>query len=114
MVTAALKRYGTWTLMALGTLLGFSSLLLLARSVENSTQFGRWQPWILLLNLSGVIFLAVLLARKIWQLARDFRNHVPGSRLTARTVSIFGVLVIVPLLIVYLFSLEFLNRGAWR
>jgi nitrogen fixation/metabolism regulation signal transduction histidine kinase len=111
MVTAALKRYGTWSLMALGTLLGFSSLLLLARSVENSTQFGRWQPWILLLNLSGVIFLAVLLARKIWQLARDFRNHVPGSRLTARTVSIFGVLVIAPLLIVYLFSLEFLNRG---
>ncbi|HEV7632167.1 MAG TPA: ATP-binding protein [Steroidobacteraceae bacterium] len=42
---------------------------------------------------------------------RDFRNHVPGSRLTARTVSIFGALVIVPLLIVYLFSLEFLNRG---
>ena len=30
--------------------------------------------------------LAVLLARKIWQLVRDYRDHVPGSRLTARTV----------------------------
>ena len=86
-------------------------LLLLARSVENSSQFSRWQPWILLVNIVGVIVLAVLLARKIRQLVRDYRNHVPGSRLTARTVTIFGALVIVPLLLVYLFSLEFLNRG---
>jgi nitrogen fixation/metabolism regulation signal transduction histidine kinase len=51
------------------------------------------------------------LARKLWQLVRDYREHVPGSRLTARTVSIFGALVVAPLLIVYLFSLDFLNRG---
>ena len=100
-----------WAVAALGALLGLSSLLLLARSVENSTQFGRWQPWVLLLNLAGMVFLAIVLARKIWQLARDFRAHVPGSRLTARTVSIFGALVIAPLFIVYAFSLEFLNRG---
>ena len=65
----------------------------------------------LLVNIIGVVVLAVLLTRKIWHLVRDYRNHVPGSRLTARTVSIFGTLVIVPLLLVYLFSLEFLNRG---
>jgi nitrogen fixation/metabolism regulation signal transduction histidine kinase len=53
----------------------------------------------------------VLLARKLRQLVRDYRLHVPGSRLTARTVSIFGALVVVPLLVIYLFSLEFLNRG---
>ena len=53
----------------------------------------------------------MLLARKLWQLVRDFRDHVPGSRLTTRTVAIFGALVVVPLLVVYLFSLEFLNRG---
>jgi nitrogen fixation/metabolism regulation signal transduction histidine kinase len=54
---------------------------------------------------------AVLLARKITQLVRAYRAHIPGSRLTARTVSVFGVLVILPLLTVYVFSLEFLNRG---
>src|SRR6185369_11435700 len=64
-----------------------------------------------LLNLIGVIALSVLLARKLLQLIREYRDHVPGSRLTARTVAIFGGLVIAPLLIVYLFSLEFLNRG---
>src|SRR3979409_971297 len=90
---------------------GVGALLLLAKSVQNSSAFDRLQPWILLLNITGVIALTVLLARKLWQLVRDYRDHVPGSRLTARTVSIFGALVIAPLLIVYLFSLDFLNRG---
>ena len=111
MVAAPLKRYGVYVLAALGGLTSLGALLLLAKSVENSAQFGRWQPWILLLNLAGVLFLVVVLTRRIWALVQDFRNHVPGSRLTARTVSIFAAIVIAPLLIVYLFSLEFLNRG---
>src|SRR5262249_58545303 len=55
--------------------------------------------------------LTVLVVRKLWRLVRDYRAHVPGSRLTARTVGIFGALVIAPLLIVYLSSLEFINQG---
>ena len=58
-----------------------------------------------------MVTVSVLLARKIIELVRAFRAQVPGSRLTARTVAIFGSLVIAPLIIVYLFSLEFLNRG---
>jgi len=98
-------------LVVLWGAIGVGALLLLAKSVQNSSAFDRLQPWILLLNITGVIALVILLARKLWQLIRDYRDHVPGSRLTARTVSIFGALVIAPLLIVYLFSLDFLNRG---
>ena len=91
--------------------IGLGAFLLLAESVQNSSEFGRLQPWILLVDFCGVIVLSVLLARKLWRLVRDYRAHVPGSRLTARTVGIFGGLVIAPLLIVYLSSLEFINRG---
>ncbi|HVO45165.1 MAG TPA: ATP-binding protein [Steroidobacteraceae bacterium] len=98
-------------LLALWGAIGVGALLLLAKSVQNSSAFDRLRPWVLLLNLIGVIAFTVLLARKLWQLIRDYRDHVPGSRLTARTVSTFGALVIAPLLIVYLFSLDFLNRG---
>src|SRR5579863_3906563 len=105
------RRRGAWSL-ALWGVLGLGALLpLLAKSVQNSSEFGRLQLWILLLNVAGVLTLTVLLVRKLWQLVRDYRNHVPGSRLTARTVVIFGALVVAPLLIVYLSSLEFLNRG---
>ncbi|HEY1724520.1 MAG TPA: ATP-binding protein [Steroidobacteraceae bacterium] len=99
------------TLTAAAFAAGVAALLLLAGSVENSAQFSRWQPYILLVNICGAMALLVLLVRKFWQLYRDFRDHVPGSRLAMRTVLIFGALVIAPLVIVYLFSLDFLNRG---
>ena len=105
------RRRGAWSLALWGVVGLGALLLLLAKSVQNSSEFGRLQPWILLLNFAGVLTLTVLLVRKLWQLVRDYRNHVPGSRLTARTVIIFGALVVAPLLIVYLSSLEFLNRG---
>ena len=106
-----MKRWRSLAVVLLWGAIGVGALLLLAKSVQNSGDFGRAQPWVLLLNLLGVIALSTLLARKLWQLVRDYRDHVPGSRLTARTVAIFGALVVAPLLIVYLFSLEFLNRG---
>ena len=111
MDTRALKRWGLRALILLGCGAGVWALLLLAQGTVNSADFNRRQPWILLLNICAVLALGVLLARKLWQLYRDFRDHVPGSRLTARTVGMFGTLVVVPLLIVYLFALEFLNYG---
>jgi nitrogen fixation/metabolism regulation signal transduction histidine kinase len=90
---------------------GVGAFLLLAKSVQNSSAFNRLQPWILGVDIAGVFALTVLLARKLWRLVRDYRAHVPGSRLTARTVLIFGSLVVAPLLIVYLSSLEFINQG---
>src|ERR1700744_4421867 len=105
------KAWGIPALVILWGAIGVGALLLLAKSVQNSSAFDRLPPWILLLNLTGVVALTILLARKLWQLIRDYRDHIPGSRLTARTVAIFGALVAAPLLIVYLFSLDFLNRG---
>jgi nitrogen fixation/metabolism regulation signal transduction histidine kinase len=103
-----------WVAVGQGVLwsaIGLGAFLLLAKSVQNSSQFEHLQLSILLLDICAVVALTVLLARKLWRLVRDYRAHVPGSRLTARTVGIFGALVIAPLLIVYLSSLEFINRG---
>jgi nitrogen fixation/metabolism regulation signal transduction histidine kinase len=113
-VTAPTTWWTRWSGVAYLVLwgaVGVGALLLLAKSVQNSGEFSRLQPLILLLNLLGVIALTTLIARKLLQLVRDYRDHIPGSRLTARTVAIFGALVVAPLVIVYLFSLDFLNRG---
>jgi len=113
-VTAKSSRGLRW--IAIGQVLlwsaiGLGAFLLLAKSVQNSAQFGLLQPWILLVDTCGVVVLSVLLSRQLWRLVRDYRAHVPGSRLTARTVGIFGALVIAPLLIVYVSSLSFINVG---
>lgn len=100
-----------WALGLLWGAIAAAAFLLLAMSVRNSAEFERLQRWILLLNIGAVAVLTVLVVRKVWRLVHDYRAHVPGSRLTARTVGIFGALVVAPLLVVYLSSLEFLNRG---
>jgi nitrogen fixation/metabolism regulation signal transduction histidine kinase len=111
MALAAIRRYGGYALIALGVLLWLAALLLLTQTAQNSEQFGRLHPWILLINAIGVVVLLVMLAAKLAQLVGDYRRHIIGSRLKARTVGIFGALVIAPLLIVYFFALEFLSVG---
>src|SRR6202162_3979698 len=65
----------------------------------------------MLINTSGLLTLVLLLAGKLTRLVRDYRRHVPGSRLKGRTVAIFSALAVAPILVVYYFSLQFINRG---
>jgi nitrogen fixation/metabolism regulation signal transduction histidine kinase len=68
-------------------------------------------PWILLINIAGLLTLLVLLAGKLTRLVSDYRKNIPGSRLKGRTVAIFSALAVAPILVVYYFSLQFINRG---
>ena len=108
---APLKRWSGYLFIAIATIVLITLLWVLSRSVEGSAQFNRWQVSILVFSTVSTVGLAALTARRIYQLVRDYRNHVPGSRLAARTVAIFGTLAIVPMLVIFLFSLSFLNRG---
>ncbi|HTV98549.1 MAG TPA: ATP-binding protein [Steroidobacteraceae bacterium] len=108
---ALVRKYGSTVLGTLGVLLWLAALYLLGSAAQNSQQFDRWLPWILLINISGLLTLLVLLAAKLYQLVKDYRRHVPGSRLKGRTVAIFSMLAMAPILVVYYFALQFLNRG---
>ena len=106
-----IRKYGSTVLAGIGIALWLFALYLLASAAQNSEKFDKWLPWILLVNIAGMLTLFVLLAVKLTQLVRDYRRHVPGSRLKGRTVAIFSALAVTPLLVVYYFSLQFLNRG---
>ncbi|MGO8976995.1 MAG: ATP-binding protein [Steroidobacteraceae bacterium] len=112
MDTAALvRKYGSTVIVGVGITLWLAALLLLASAAQNSALFNRWLPWILLINIAGLLTLFALLAGKLLKLAREYRRHAPGSRLKARTVAIFSALAVAPILVVYYFALQFLNRG---
>ncbi len=106
-----IRKYGSTVLGCIGVALWLVALYLLASAAQNSAEFNKWLPWILLINISGLLTLFVLLAGKLTQLVRDYRRHVPGSRLKGRTVAIFSALAVAPILVVYYFSLQFINRG---
>ena len=106
-----IRKYGSTVLGCIGVLLWLFALWLLASAAQNSEKFEKWLPWILLVNITGMLTLTVLLAGKLARLVRDFRRHVPGSRLKGRTVAIFSALALAPIFVVYYFSLQFLSRG---
>jgi nitrogen fixation/metabolism regulation signal transduction histidine kinase len=110
-ITAVIRKYGSTVLGLIGVALWLVALYLLASAAQNSAEFNRWLPWILLVNISGLVTLGILLAVKLARLVQDYRRHVPGSRLKLRTVAIFSALAVAPILVVYYFSLQFINRG---
>ncbi len=107
----ALRRAAVAAAMGVGGLLWLSAILLMARTAQHAEPFSQLHPWILMINVAGVVVLLALLATKLTQLVRDWRGHVIGSRLKARMVWTFGVLATLPILLVYFFAVQFLNRG---
>jgi nitrogen fixation/metabolism regulation signal transduction histidine kinase len=106
-----IRKYGSTVLACIGLVLWLAALYMLGVAAQNSQKFEGWLPWILLVNICGLLTLFALLAGKVTRLVRDYRRHVPGSRLKGRTVAIFSALAVAPILVVYYFSLQFLNRG---
>jgi len=88
-----------------------ASLLMMSNALQDSSHFGRLYLGLLIINATGLLILVVLITLNLKRLIRQLRNRVPGSRMTVRMVSMFTVLSVVPVLIVYYFSLDFLLRG---
>ena len=98
-------------LTAAGMVLLVCSLALLAKTTQNSDDFGRMHVVIVLLNAVGVALLLTLIVVSVMRLVRDYRKGIPGARLKARMIAMFVSLAIVPIMLVYLYSMYFLNRG---
>ena len=97
--------------VAAGIVVWIAALVLLAITAEGSQRYGEQYAWILLINIAGVIALLILIGRRLADFIRDWRRHVPGSRLRGRTLLMFGGLAIAPLILVFAFSVTFLTRG---
>jgi len=91
--------------------LGAAMLLLLAQTARSPAEFGRLQALLLAINATGGIVLLAVIVLNLMRLVRDYRNRVPGSRLKAKLVIMFLVLSVAPLGMVYIFAVQFLNRG---
>ncbi len=107
----SLKRAAIGLLGAIGVGLALVALFMLGQTAENSAEFDRVHIYILLINVAGVLVLFALLIGNLARLVRDYRNHVPGSKLKARMVAMFVGLAVLPLLVVFYFSMQFINRG---
>ena len=111
MVARTLKRASYTILAATGVGLVLVALFLLSRTAQNSDDFDRLHNVILAINIAGVIVLFVFLVGNLARLLKEYRTHVPGAKLKARIVGMFVGLAVLPLLVVFYFSIQFINRG---
>lgn len=86
-------------------------LFLLASASENSAFFDRHYSWLLGLNALIAVALLGLVILLLVRLYRRYRARRFGSRLMARLVFMFAVIGILPGLLIYLVSLQFVSRS---
>ena len=106
-----LKKVGYTALITVAIALGLSALVLLGQTAQDSEQFGRVHDALLLINAAAALVLLLLIFGNLIRLFRDFRQRVPGVKLKARMLAAIVGLAVAPLIVVYLFAVQFLNRG---
>jgi nitrogen fixation/metabolism regulation signal transduction histidine kinase len=111
MVARQIKKAALTIFAGTGVGLVLVALFLLSRTAQNSVEFDRLYSVILSINIAGVIVLFIFLIGNLARLYRDYRTHVPGAKLKARVVGMFVGLAVLPLLVVFYFSMQFINRG---
>lgn len=97
-------------MVALGLLM-LAFLTLMSSATENSDRFGQTYSALLIINTFGLLVLAALIAWNLYELLHQVQRRAPGARLTVRMVTRFVLLSVTPVLVVYYFSLQFIQRG---
>jgi PAS domain S-box-containing protein len=98
-------------LVIISGIVGTALLYLLSSASANTDLFSH--NYYVLLVMTGVLALGLagLLASQAWQLRMKLKQKVYGAKLTLRLVTIFSVIAIMPGLLVYAVSVQFLSKS---
>jgi nitrogen fixation/metabolism regulation signal transduction histidine kinase len=99
-------------LIAISGLVGAFLLFLLSKA-SSSSEFisGNSYTFVLILSVVFILSLIAIIANQIKKLFRNIKKDVIGSRLSMRLVISFTLMAVIPGLIVYLVSVNFLTRS---
>ena len=87
------------------------SLLSLSSLVQNSRLFDQYHGWFLTFNILMLIVLGSLVIVNFVKLIRDLYGHKLGAKLRLRLSFILTLSILVPAIIVYVFSNQMLEDG---
>jgi len=110
---AAPGRAPAWLRYALIVVVGVApvTLFLLATAAANTTLFAERYPFLLALNGAIALVLAALVVYQLFMLRRKLRARVFGSKLTLRLVVLFALVGILPGVLIYAVSVQFLAKS---
>ena len=87
------------------------SLYFMGYAAQRSDRFGELYIWLLFFNIALLLLLAVSIMLQLAGVFRDLLIRAEGARLTSRLVIMFVFVALVPVLIVWAFSVKFLGSG---
>ncbi len=99
-----------WPIVVLFILL-MGSLYLMADATRSETSFAELHYWLLPFNILLLAVFLILIVFNIARLVTQVIKRQPGSKLTLRLLLMFVLLAIVPVGIVYTFSIWLLQEG---
>lgn len=86
-------------------------LYLLSNASANTAASGEHYTLLVTLNVILAVLLVVMIGVQLVSLYRNIRQRVMGSRFTLRLLGSFALMALIPGLIVYLVSVNFLTRS---
>lgn len=99
------------SLIIVAASLGAILLFLLASASANTALFASHYPWLLGLNAAVALALLGLVSWQLRALWRDHRAKVFGSRLKLRLMLMFGLMAVLPGMLVYAVSVQFVTKS---
>ena len=105
-----LKRIGRILPLAVVAGVLLTALFLVAGVERETAELGRLSLLIFLLTGIALLALVCVILYRLARLIRRVRSGEPGAKLRARLVTVFIALALPPVVIVYLFSAEFLSE----
>lgn len=88
-----------------------AALYLAGDATRGLSGYSDYYLWVFALAGVALLVLAGAIVHRLYRLIRQLRERAPGSRLTLRLVILFVVLAVPPASVVYLFSVDFLDRS---
>ncbi|MDO5626180.1 MAG: ATP-binding protein [Pseudomonadota bacterium] len=112
--SASRKARARWTLwLAIGALVGMGLVLifLLAQATNNRLLYERHYARLFAINVVAAVLLALVIAWGIWRLLARLKRGKFGSRLLIKLAAIFGLVGVLPGLLIYVVSYQFVSRS---
>jgi nitrogen fixation/metabolism regulation signal transduction histidine kinase len=97
--------------LVIGSAIASILLFLLASASDNSAFFDRNFTWLLGLNAGAAVALLGLVIVALWRLYTRYRAGKFGSRLMARLMLLFAGIGILPGLIIFMVSVQFVSHS---
>ncbi|CAN8139882.1 two-component system, NtrC family, nitrogen regulation sensor histidine kinase NtrY [uncultured Thiomicrorhabdus sp.] len=103
-----LKQFG-WVSLLFSVLM--LMLVMMSQILQNASKFEEAYSVMLVITWVGVGVLLGLFVRTLWKLYRQFQQNIPGIKITIRLTVLATILMGIPAITIFAFSLNFIQQG---